>query len=147
MMIVQQANPWHMPSIYDFQYFNCPVCVFKDRSKQEFIDHAFKFHPESASGFSNICDGSLQDIYWPFAQAKVEDIDEQPLENEQSFNTFGYDAKDHDQFSNTSDELAMPECFVLLDKPSFASCDKCSMYFDSTNSLKNHNDEHHQVPL
>ena len=61
-MILQQTNPWHIQSVYEFQYFNCPVCEFKDRNKQEFIDHAIKCHPESVNGFSNVYDGSLSDI-------------------------------------------------------------------------------------
>ena len=59
-------NPWNIQSIYQFQFFNCPTCLFKDNSKQEFINHALKLHPESEANLSKICDGSLQDINWPF---------------------------------------------------------------------------------
>ena len=82
-MIVHQENPWHIQSVYEFQYFNCPVCIFKDRSKQEFIDHAINIHPESANGLSNVSDHSLSDIDWPFEQIKDE-CPEDPLE-ESSF--------------------------------------------------------------
>ena len=61
-------NPWNIQSIYQFQFFNCPTCLFKDNSKQEFINHALKSHPESEANLSKVCDGSLQDINWPFDQ-------------------------------------------------------------------------------
>ena len=59
-------NPWNIQSIYEFQYFNCPSCVFKNHSKQEFVKHAYEFHPESIDYFTNICDGSLKDVECPW---------------------------------------------------------------------------------
>ena len=43
----QMENPWNIDSIYDLQYFNCPSCIFRDHSKQEIINHAYEFHPNS----------------------------------------------------------------------------------------------------
>ena len=71
-------NPWNILSIYELQYFNCPACVFKDNSKQEFVNHACKNHPESIKHLKNIHDKSLFDIIIPFdgvcAQIKTETI-------------------------------------------------------------------------
>ena len=39
-------NPWNVCSIYDLQYFNCPSCVFRISSKQEFINHAYEIFNE-----------------------------------------------------------------------------------------------------
>ena len=61
----QMENPWNIQSIYDFQFFNCPSCIFKNHSKQEFFSHAYQFHPESIEYFQNINDESLNDIVFP----------------------------------------------------------------------------------
>ena len=58
-------NPWNIQSIYEFQFFNCPSCIFKNHSKQEFFSHAYQFHPESIEYFKNINDESLNDIVFP----------------------------------------------------------------------------------
>ena len=75
-------NPWNIQSIFEFQYFNCPSCVFKNHSKQEFIHHAFKNHAEFVHYLYNIADNSLNDVVcpWnePFTQIKIE--------NQQSIN-------------------------------------------------------------
>ena len=66
LIFLQMENPWNIQSIYEFQYFNCPSCVFKNHSKQEFVKHAYEFHPESIDYFTNICDGSLKDVECPW---------------------------------------------------------------------------------
>ena len=38
-------NPWHVNSVFDFQYFNCPECKKKTKGKQEFVNHASRCHP------------------------------------------------------------------------------------------------------
>ena len=73
-------NPWNIQSIYELQYFNCPSCIFKNSSKQEFIDHACEIHPESIDYLSKIFDDSLSDVSCPWrnflAKVKQENYDE-----------------------------------------------------------------------
>ena len=59
-------NPWNILSIYEFQYFNCPSCIYKDNSKQDFVNHACENHPESIEHFKNICDKSLMGVDLPW---------------------------------------------------------------------------------
>ena len=40
--------------------------MFRNHSKQAFIDHAFEYHPEAVAALSNIEDGSLSDINCPW---------------------------------------------------------------------------------
>ena len=49
-------NPWSIQSIEEFQYFNCPSCFFKDKSKQGFVNHACENHPESIEHLKEIQD-------------------------------------------------------------------------------------------
>ena len=65
---LQSENPWNINSIYEFQYFNCPTCEFKNNSKQVFIDHAFNDHKEAIEYLKNIDDGSINDITFPFIE-------------------------------------------------------------------------------
>ena len=59
-------NPWNIKSINELQYFVCPACCFKDRSKQEFINHAYNFHSNCVSYLDKISDGSINDILCPW---------------------------------------------------------------------------------
>ena len=66
-------NPWNIQSIYDLQYFNCPSCIYKINSKQEFVSHAYDFHPESEEYLRNIKDGSINDVDLPILETtKIE---------------------------------------------------------------------------
>ena len=65
-------NPWIIQSIYELQYYNCPSCVFKNPSKQEFIDHAYEIHPESHDCLSRINDNSLSDVTCPWNEISME---------------------------------------------------------------------------
>ena len=54
-------NPWIIKSIYEHQYFNCPVCEFKEHSKQEYIEHAFDCHKEAINDLLSLhCGLSFQ---------------------------------------------------------------------------------------
>ena len=69
-------NPWNICSIYELQYFNCPSCVFKISSKQEFINHAYEFHPDAIDYLMKINDNSLSDIICPWIEIKKEEFNE-----------------------------------------------------------------------
>ena len=77
-------NPWNIQSIYDLQYFNCPSCVFKNNSKQVFVNHAFYCHPNSVHYLINIKDESLKDIDCPWDRTEIKEEDETayPLKTE-----------------------------------------------------------------
>ena len=75
------ANPWHIQSIYDFQYFNCPSCIFKNHSKQEFVNHVYNIHPNFIDHLFNVEDNSLEDIIFPNIEIKEEQFSEEPSEN------------------------------------------------------------------
>ena len=64
-------NPWNIQSIYELQYFNCPSCIYKNHCKQELINHAYEFHPESINYLANISDKSLSDINLPSSRCEI----------------------------------------------------------------------------
>ena len=72
-------NPWNIISIYELQYFNCPSCIFKNNSKQEFINHACESHPETIEHLKNIQDKSLADIVLPWSEVSVQIIKTEPM--------------------------------------------------------------------
>ena len=59
-------NPWDVKSIFELQYFDCPKCIYKNHSKQEFILHANEHHPEAIKNLSKISDGSMDDVFCPW---------------------------------------------------------------------------------
>ena len=71
-------NPWAIQSIYDLMYFVCPTCTFKDSSKQKFVNHALKEHPEVEVNLLNVRDGSLVDVKctWSISKGEVGDENE-----------------------------------------------------------------------
>ena len=75
MITSKDENPWTVQSIYDLQYFGCPACLFKDNSKQNFVNHAYEIHPESIGVLRNINDGSLSDVDcpWDISEIKIEE--------------------------------------------------------------------------
>ena len=71
-----QKNPWDVLSLYQFQNFCCPSCVFKVPEKQDFIEHAYKNHPACVDFLSNIEGDSLSDIVCPWnIDIKIEEND------------------------------------------------------------------------
>ena len=40
----QDLNPWDVSSIFEFNYFYCPECDWKEQSKQKFVNHASNYH-------------------------------------------------------------------------------------------------------
>ena len=72
---LEENNPWNVQSLYNLQFFNCPssFCIYKNNSKQEFVNHAFNFHPESVPYLRNFKDNSLSDIEIPSSELKVID--------------------------------------------------------------------------
>ena len=40
----QDLNPWDVSSIFEFNYFYCPGCDWKEQSKQKFVNHASNYH-------------------------------------------------------------------------------------------------------
>ena len=41
------TDPWAVEKIEDFQFFCCPTCDGKLKSKEDFLEHAENQHPES----------------------------------------------------------------------------------------------------
>ena len=59
-------NPWDVTSLYQFQYYCCPQCVFQAGTKQDFVNHVHDFHVEAEEYLRKIEDGSLSDVFCPW---------------------------------------------------------------------------------
>ena len=59
--MAENNDLWVVKSIYELQYYNCPGCTFKHKSKQEFVNHLYFDHPEGILTLNNIKDESLRD--------------------------------------------------------------------------------------
>ena len=81
--LAKEESLWNVESIYEFHYFNCPSCSYKNVLKQNFVNHSFTNHPESANYLKKISDGSLYDIISPWESSyKGEDIETENFKNE-----------------------------------------------------------------
>ena len=80
---ILQYNLPTFTSIYDFQYFICPLCdTYKSRSKQVFVHHVWKSHPGMVGHLKNIQDGSMDDVNLPWDQMVIELIDVNQIKTE-----------------------------------------------------------------
>ena len=132
--MIGQGNPWHIQSIYEFQYFNCPICVYKDQSKQDFVNHAFQDHPESISSLLNIGDSSLEDVDFP-TKIKAEDDPLAPTENDL------YQEEIEDQ--DNEEKVDFEEFEAKSEKLDF-KCEVCSECFEDGQLLLEHVDSLHK---
>ena len=85
MITAEEKSPWNIESLYNLQFFNCPSCIYKHNSKQDFVCHAYDTHPESVDYLKNINDGSISDILCPwesnqYGQYEIKEEAEDPLE-------------------------------------------------------------------
>ena len=103
-------NPWSVTSLYEFHYFNCPSCpFFKVVSKQEFVYHAFNTHPESAKDLKNISDGSLSDIWIPWAEPAEDNkikIEQKYVEEDLDYDQ-NYQVNSNSEYYHQSQELLL----------------------------------------
>ena len=159
-------NPWHIQSIYDFQYFNCPSCIFKNHSKQEFINHAYESHPESIDPLLKVKDNSLYDIVFP-KNIKLEPIDENDddlnaksiepttniksevfnieegsYENQINIEVFEEQSDDLNTKSIESEYLKDPKCLELNKVMKQHKCEKCGKSFVQLCQFQMHMEVH-----
>ena len=113
-------NPWSIHSIYELQYFICPSCSFKDHSKQEFINHAYEFHPDFVNNL-NIHDDSLNDIVCPWnkliTNIKIEETDLSKFLEDSNISSKYIDdpLKIDESFLHQTNELKVENCFEKND--------------------------------
>ena len=154
----QMVNPWNICSIYELQYFNCPSCVFKISSKQEFIDHVYEIHPDAIDYLIKINDNSLSDINCPWSEIKKEEINEistytssnthkKSISEENSVDqSLRIDVKTdflEDNFTEIESEELNDPLNIELEDSNF-KCKKCEKIFVSKIQLKKHIEITHQ---
>ena len=131
-------NPWNVQSLYDLMYFNCPSCTYKNNFKQEFVDHAYNFHPESSQYLTNISDGSMTDVEIPNEKSLDFKYD---LENGFSNGHGGMEIKveefDDDDYDDVTNSQS-PE------NDREYRCNQCEKVCQSKNDLNFHYSTEHQ---
>ena len=54
MNILQDLNPWNVPTLSDFMFYNCPECVYKSKDDTDFQTHAVVNHPQAKNFFEKL---------------------------------------------------------------------------------------------
>ena len=146
--VIKDENPWNIQSIYELQFFNCPSCVYKNQSKQEFIEHAHQIHPEVINYLNNIQDDSLHDINCPWTITNPSNIKNEPIEYEDynPLETSEYcetELKSEDEFF---DQKVENENFSAVEKPTESEfkCAFCDKHFTSIIKLNRHVSMNHE---
>ena len=133
MCVLDENSPWNVQSLYDLQFFNCPspFCIYKNNSKQEFVNHAFHFHPESEPYLRNFKDNSLSDVKIPPEESKVA--------NNVTGNN-GLEIKTEQIESKVFDKTPI----IILDHLKTENyCEQCDLYFCNQESLQEHENSIH----
>ena len=73
LSIIELPSFQNFKSLFDMQYFVCPLCPFKWHSKQGFVDHAWQKHPDMVENMKNLQDGSMDDVIVPWHQINSND--------------------------------------------------------------------------
>ena len=135
MSFTKEENNWNIKSLYDLQYFNCPSCPYKNNLKQEFVNHAHIFHPESNKYLRNIADDSISDVYIPSTNStEIKELD--PIKEEHIISDENVDQN----FSHTNSVVLM-ENFKKEDY----YCDLCDLYLCNQNSFQEHQESVHYI--
>ena len=135
----QTENVWNVESIYEFYYFNCPSCPYRNEFKQDFVNHSYNSHPESVNYLKKISDGSLNDITSPWKLfgeeitekfkndineiLELQDEDNGQMENEEEFLENKYEDKE-------SIDIKVQDNLEISDNEEFANLSK-HVYEDS----------------
>ena len=81
MMVAENENHWNVKSLYEFQFFNCPICPFKNYLKQDFVNHAVDAHPKSKYYFIKISNhNSFDDVQIPLDNNIAEKLKDEEIE-------------------------------------------------------------------
>ena len=141
MLPIEEDNPWNVESLYDLQFFNCPspFCIYKNSSKQEFVNHAFYFHPESEQYLRNLKDYSLIDVDIPLEETKVDSNNQQLGSTTTNELDIIKTESDDTKLSNKkSTELLVPVELLDQVKKENYYCNQCDIQFCNQDSLENH---------
>lgn len=156
MIPITKRKKWKVASIYEFQHFCCPACDFKIQDKQNFLDHAFKEHPECTQELcENIKDDSLIDVLCPWnsnlSQVKTElkedneDFYIPPPDDDQMFDDDHQDYEEHedpedpeDPDDQDSDYEPPVKVKDEEDSKSEYKCETCEKTFALESALKTH---------
>ena len=144
-------NPWSVKSIYEFQFFNCPSCVYKINSKQAFINHAYEIHPEAIDDLNNVQDGSLIDVICPWEDIKKEEVDaiddfdavNDNIAEEEDWETGKCFQDDGEALEPAPKEKRTPKAAIKQDD---VTCFICLKSFHSIGNFKRHNLKTHGDP-
>ena len=115
MMKTENENHWNVKSLYEFQFFNCPTCPFKNYSKQDFVNHAFDAHPKSKYYLMKISnDNSFDDIQIPPPDNNI--VEKLRIENFQEVIDQTIDIKyELDDYRECLKEKTITDCHEQLD--------------------------------
>ena len=169
--VIKNENPWDIKSIYELQFFNCPSCVYKNHSKQEFIIHAYEVHPNIINYLNYIQDDSLSDINCPWTVTNSSNIKKElieydeyhPLETseyceldiedaKENIIEFETESMDHDNNVKPDPRDISKFCKIKLKsedeifekKIVSHNCDECDKTFCSVGTLNRHNIKVHE---
>ena len=142
---MKDENPWNVQSLYDLQYFNCPspFCIYKNNLKQEFINHAYHFHPEADQYLRYINDGSTSDVEIPI------DIKFDPSYYESDIKHEIFEAITEEPNSEIVDpKLSFYNSYVAVDQLKEENyCEQCDIIFCNQNSLQEHDNLVHTLEI
>ena len=145
-------NPWSVKSLYEYQYFICPECPFKIKSKQEFVYHAHENHNNAIDDFLNdVIDDSLDDVDCPWSllsSIKKEDtkIEDDPMDLDYDYeNDLGNEEEiDQDNNEENDEENNEPLESPSKEKKDKFDCKYCGKSYTSNTGMKYHVDRVHK---
>ena len=130
-------SPWDVQSLYELQVYDCPECVYQDWSKQSFVSHAIKSHPDSVQYLQKIQDDSMDNVEVPWLDQ--EDANENHSDNQYKITYNGTFPAKCNMCNKTFSNNRILICHIL-EQHSFGQikCASCSEEFSDMLSLEIH---------
>ena len=71
LSIIELPSFQNFKSLFDMQYFVCPLCPFKWHSRQGFVDHAWQKHPVLIEKMKSFQDNSMDEVVVPWKKNQM----------------------------------------------------------------------------
>ena len=134
-----QENPWNVIQVEDFLYYCCPECDERKQSKDNFLDHAIKYHSYSIKQ-SHLADyfEKYGEVGYSIKQEIVEDSEylEEPGELYDNYLEDVEDADDEDELEFDISDIHDTTC--PLCQKSFSSIQSCQRHVQSIHQKRKH---------
>ena len=148
LSIIELPSFQNFKSLFDMQYFVCPLCPFKWHSRQGFVDHAWQKHPVLVEKMKSLQDNSMDEVVVPWKKNQMnsnDDLTEKNKIQEEEKTIFEIKEKSSLNILMNEEESTSNDIIEIApDDKNYKKlvCNDCGKIFSSKDSLRIHSFMH-----